>query len=122
MKILFLAAALLLLIGSQATAADRTIKCQIDAADDEGKTVTVYKGMCLFSAEEGGSFSLSNPASKDKSLYGSILVVNVYVVSNGVAEVRGLTKDGINSRWGEAKRSPKTRACWVGTDFKVCAW
>jgi|WetSurMetagenome_2_1015567.scaffolds.fasta_scaffold00578_5 hypothetical protein len=122
MKTFVVVAVLLLLIGSQAMAADRTVKCRIDSANDEGKTVAVYKGKCLFSAEKGGSFSLSNPVSGNKPLYGSILMVNVYVVSNGVAEVRGLTKDGINSRWGEAKRSSKDKACWVGEDFSVCAW
>lgn len=28
----------------------------------------------------------------------------------------------MNSRWGEAKRSSQDKACWVGGDFKVCAW
>jgi hypothetical protein len=122
MKTFVLMTALLLLTGSQAMAADRIVKCQVDSPNDDGKTVVVYKGKCLFSAEKGGSFSLSNPASKNKALYGSISMVNVYVDSNGAAEIRGLTKDGINSRWGQAKRSSKDKACWVGEDFKVCAW
>lgn len=35
--------------------------------------------------------------------------------------VRGLTSEGINSRWGEAKRSKKDKSCWIGEDFKICA-
>ena len=106
----------------QAMAAERIVKCQIDSANDESRSVIVYKGKCLFSAEKSGSFSLSNPISKNKPLYGSMVMVSVYVETNGVADIRGLTKDGINSRWGEAKRSLKDKACWVGEDFKVCAW
>jgi hypothetical protein len=48
-------------------------------------------------------------------------MISVSVVRPGVAEVRGLTKRGINSRWGEARRSKSNRACWVGEDFKICA-
>ena len=49
-------------------------------------------------------------------------MVSVDIIEKGVAEVRGLTKDGINSRWGSAKRDLKDKACWKGDDFKVCAW
>ena len=110
------ALAALLLLGSNAMAADRLVKCQIgsDAKPD-------YQGTCLFQSDTGGSFALSNP-KKDRPLYGKILVVSVYVVEPGVAEVRGLTSAGNNSRWGEAKRSSQDKACWVGEDFKICAW
>jgi hypothetical protein len=121
MKIFIAMAALLLMMASQAMAADKVVKCRIDGANDAGKTVALYKGKCLFSPEKGGSFSLSHPSSKDKPLYGSIIMVSVYI-EKGAAEVRGLTKDGINSRWGEAKRSSKDKACWTGSDFRVCAW
>lgn len=46
---------------------------------------------------------------------------SVDIVETNQAEVRGLTSKGINSRWGEAKRSRKQPSCWVGEDFKVCA-
>jgi hypothetical protein len=121
MKTFIAMAALLLMMASQAVAADRVVKCQIDSANDKGKTVVAYRGKCLFSTEKGGAFSLSHPSSKNKPLYGSILVVSV-AIEGGAAEVRGLTKDGINSRWGIAKRSSKDKACWAGDDFKVCAW
>jgi hypothetical protein len=92
------------------------VECQIDS-----NNTPVYKGKCLFSSEQGGSFSLSNPLN-DKPLYDTINFVNVNVVEAGVADVRALTSDGMNSRWGEAGRSSQDRACWVGADFKVCAW
>jgi hypothetical protein len=122
MKTFIVVTVLLLLLGSQAIAAERIVKCRIGSADDAGKSTVVYQGNCLFSAAKGGSFTLANPVVPNKTLYGSIIMVNVYVESNGVADVRGLTREGINSRWGEAKRSTKDKACWVGEDFQVCAW
>jgi hypothetical protein len=75
----------------------------------------------LFVPDTNGSFALLNP-QKNKSLLSGITDVSVFIIEKGVAEVRGLTTDGINSRWGEAKRSTEDKACWVGEDFKVCAW
>jgi hypothetical protein len=106
----------LLFITAQSLAADKTVKCQIDSGNK-----VAYKGKCVFSPEEKGSFSLSNP-NDNKPLLDEISMVNVYIIEKGIAEVRGLTTDGINSRWGEAKRSEKDKACWIGSDFKVCAW
>ena len=106
--------AVLFVFVQAAQAADKTVKCEITS---EGKKA--FNGKCIFQPEAGGSFSLSN--FKQKPLFGSITVVSVSIIEKGVAEVRGLTTDGINSRWGEAKRSEKDKACWVGEDFKVCA-
>ncbi|CCJ06386.1 hypothetical protein [Methylocystis sp. SC2] len=78
-----------------------------------------YNGACDFSAEDRGSFSIT-PAGK--RAFNGATVVSVFVTSPGVAEVRGLTRDGINSRWGEAKRSKTDPACWVGDDFKICVY
>lgn len=89
--------------------------CRIESA---GKVD--FNGKCRFTPDgASGSFSLSRDGQG--ALYGTILAVTVVVVSPGVAEVRGLTRDGINSRWGEAKRSAQEPACWLGSDFKVCA-
>ncbi|MBN2824221.1 MAG: hypothetical protein JXQ76_02770 [Campylobacterales bacterium] len=79
-----------------------------------------FHGNCDFQSEQGGSFSIAqfNP---NQPLYGPILSVSVYIVQRGIAEVRGLTTDGINSRWGEARRSQDDPACWIGSDFKICA-
>jgi hypothetical protein len=78
-----------------------------------------YQGKCDFSAEDGGSFSIT-PVGKPA--FGGATLISVAIVSPGVAEVRGLTRDGINSRWGEAKRSKTDPACWVGDDFKICVY
>ncbi len=93
----------------------RAVECLVESG---GKVE--FKGKCAFTPEKGGTFSLSN-LDRTKPLYGSILDVSVYVVGRGEAEVRGLTKEGINSRWGEARRSKEDPACWVGSDFKICA-
>jgi hypothetical protein len=106
----------LLLISGSTIAADKIVKCQIDSAGEQA-----YKGKCLFIPDTKGSFALANP-QKNKPLFDGITDVSVFIIEKGVAEVRGLTTDGINSRWGEAKRSTEDKACWVGEDFKVCAW
>jgi hypothetical protein len=43
-------------------------------------------------------------------------------VTRNVNPVRGLTTDGINSRWGTALRSKADPACWKGSDFEICAY
>lgn len=78
-----------------------------------------YQGKCHFSADEGGSFSI---APVGTAAFGGATLITVAIVSPGVAEVRGLTRDGINSRWGEAKRDKTDPACWMGDDFKICVY
>ncbi len=126
---------LLLLARSSAAAADPgtkpeaapaatggTIVCTIRApGEDDPAPRVVFDGPCRFRADgKGGSFSLS-ALDGQAPLYPGILVVSVSVVAPGKAEVRGLTAEGISSRWGEARRSNADPACWTGTDFEVCA-
>ena len=116
-----LAAALLLVCALADTGlsqgAFKLADCQVDS---NGKVA--FKGKCRFMRDgTTGSFSLASESGQG-ALFGSILVVSVSIVERGVAEVRGLTNAGINSRWGEARRSTQDAACWVGSDFKVCAW
>lgn len=106
--------ALTLLFAASALAGGKTAQCEITSGN-----AVEFRGKCLFQPEGDGSFSLSR--ADEKPLYGGIAMVSVYVVESGVAEVRGLTTEGINSRWGEARRSDRDKACWVGEDFKVCA-
>jgi len=113
--LVLLAATAIVSAAVPAAAASKMASCQIAS---EG--AVKFDGRCRFIAERGGSFSLS-PARGGGALYGSILSVSVTIVSPGVAEVRGLTKAGINSRWGPAKRSKRDPACWVGSDFRICA-
>jgi hypothetical protein len=81
----------------------------------------VLDAPCGFLAEgKSGSFALRARGGEGE-LFPGILDVSVTVVSPGVAEVRGLTAAGINSRLGEARRSKKDRACWTGVDFEICA-
>lgn len=94
-------------------ASGRPARCVIDSSGER------YAGGCDFQ-QEGAGFSLS-PLGRS-GFPGGIDPITVYVTSPGTAEVRGLTKDGVNSRWGEAKRSKKDPACWVGADFSICAY
>ena len=112
-RLLLFAAAALLGTGA-ATAKPRTARC--DIATEEGP----YRGPCLFAAERGGSFSLT-PAGRRRFM-GDVTLISVTLVGGGEAEVSGLTTGGINSRWGQARRSPRDRACWVGQDFTICVY
>jgi hypothetical protein len=94
---------------------EKVAYCQIESAG-----LPPFRGKCLFDGSSDGSFHLGNVDSS-KPLFGEIELVNVAIVSPGVAEVRGLTRAGINSRWGEAHRSTGDRACWAGADFRICA-
>ncbi len=86
----------------------------------ESNGVVEFHGYCEFESERGGSFSIAD-YDPNKPLFGTIMSVSLYVVGQGVGDVRGLTRDGINSRWGEAQRSQRDPACWIGSDFKICA-
>lgn len=107
--------AALCLASTAATARDAG--CRIEQA---GRVV--LDRTCDFQPDgRDGSFSLSPRGGAQGSLFGSISTVSVSVIEPGLAEVRGLTRDGINSRWGTARRSQRDGACWEGEDFRVCA-
>jgi hypothetical protein len=116
MKFGLILTAALLLIPAQALASGRIVQCAITSGG-----VVEFKGKCKFLPEAGGSFTLLDAAGKD-TFYGSIGMVSVYVTGKDTAEVSGLVLGGNNSRWGSAKRSNKDRACWEGSDFRICAW
>jgi hypothetical protein len=120
MRAAVVGAVLLAAVGAGAPAAakpggERVVRCAVTGAG-----FAAYRGSCRFRAEAGGSFGL-RPA-RAAAFPGGISDVSVHITTPGEAEVRGLTRDGINSRWGEARRSRRDRACWTGADFEVCAW
>ena len=92
----------------------KSAKCKITTGGE------VLKGPCLFEAGPKGSFSVET--DKIPGLKNRISSISVWMIDKGTAEVRGLTKDGINSRWGQAQRSETDKACWTGSDFEVCAY
>ena len=92
-------------------------RCVIKSGPE--RSTVEYSGDCLFYADRDGTFTIRKSQG---NILPSITVVSVYVLMPGVAEVRGLTVDGINSRWGPAKRSETDLACWTGSDFEVCAY
>ena len=97
-----------------AEAKPRPARCVIDAAG-----APRWSGACQFDAQRGGSFTITPPRGHFQNRVTSI---SVSIVRPGLAEVRGVTHAGIKSRWGEARRSPRDRACWVGSDFSICVY
>lgn len=110
----------LALIGLAALAAAPALARDVGCRIEQGGRVVMDRP-CDFQADgRDGSFSLS---SRDgRPLFGGISVVSLSVIEPGMAEVRGLTLNGINSRWGVARRSQRDGACWQGDDFRICAW
>lgn len=79
----------------------------------------LFRGNCIFKQFGGnGSFSIESPSG----LIVGRESISVYIISPGIAEVRGLTTGGINSMWGQARRSTSDQACWVGREFTICAY
>ena len=89
--------------------------CVIECASSEIQ----FCGNCIFEQFGGnGSFSIKSPSN----LIVGRLSISVSIIESNIAEVRGLTTNGINSRWGQARKSSSDTACWVGIDFKICAY
>lgn len=103
---------MLAIIGVSDPALARPVRCAISGSIH-------FKGKCDFT-RGGANFSLS-PIGR-ASFPGGVNPVTVAIISPGVADVRGLTREGINSRWGEARRSKRDPACWEGADFRICAY
>lgn len=101
-----------LAVCSQASFA-KSATCQID---EKGKTT--FKGKCNFYADSDGSFTITNTNS-NRPLIRNITDITVTINEKDFANVHSTSKSGNEIRWGQAKR---TKACWVGSDFKVCAW
>jgi hypothetical protein len=91
----------------------RAAQCEVWSGDHPR-----WRGPCLFTGERGPSFSIV-PAKGE--FPGRVRMISVAVFAPRLAEVRGLTRDGINSRWGQAARSRNDPACWESHDFGVCA-
>ncbi|HEY5710463.1 MAG TPA: hypothetical protein VIT38_01095 [Allosphingosinicella sp.] len=115
MKKLFLIAGASLALLATPASAVRTARCVIQSAGER-----TWRGPCRFVPDgPGGTFAVFPVRG---TFPGGIGDISVAIIRPGVAEVRGNTSDGINSRWGEARRSRRDPACWVGSDFSVCAY
>ena len=112
-----LATVILAMITSAALAAPagRTARCVLETSDP-----AKYSGPCRFTQGPKGSFVLA-PA-KGKVILDVFTSISVDIVGPDKAEVRGLGTNGVNSRWGEAKRRKKDPACWEGDDFSICVY
>lgn len=102
-------------LAPEALAQGRVVQCLVES----GGRVE-FSGPCRFIPEGGGSFSLAHQAP-NRPLYGSVTTIGVHIMQPGLAEVRGLTTEGMNSRWGQAERSRQDPACWAGAEFRICA-
>ena len=99
------------------TAEARDARCRIY----EGNRLSVDK-ICDFQPEgRNGSFSITGRGGRGEIMPG-ISFITISVIAPGVAEVRGLTRGGINSRWGEFRRSRRDRACWAAAGTRICVY
>ena len=115
MKIALAATALAAALAIAAPASARTARCVVTSAD--GPT---YSGPCGFVPDKGGSFGIE-PLGR-RHFPSDATSITVWIVEPGLAEVRGLTPGGINSRWGEARRSKRDRACWYVSCLRICVY
>ena len=97
---------------TQAKAKNAT--CQVD---EGGKTR--YKGVCKFEPQGGGSFYVSHPNMPKRIGVEGLMVM---IESKDYAVVQATKIGGGGSMWGEAIRSQQQKACWLGENFKICAW
>lgn len=101
---------------STASASAANARCIISQKD----SVSEYAGPCEFWEGQHGSFHVApQPLSRD--MLGT-MGISVYIVHPGEAQVRGLSRDGVNSFWGVAIRSKREPACWVSVDFTLCVY
>ena len=104
----------ILTCSSMALATPKTAICQIDEGGRQ-----LYKGKCQFEAQGGGSFYISHPSFVQKVGVEGLMVL---VERKNQAVVQATRIGGGGSVWGEATRSQSQKACWIGSDFKICAW
>ncbi len=99
------------------TAEARDARCRIY----EGNRLSIDK-ICDFQPEgRNGSFSITGRGGRGEIMPG-ISFITISVIAPGIAEVRGLTRGGINSRWGEFRRSRRDRACWTDARTRICVY
>ena len=110
----FLLLAALAAFALPAAAEARPARCVVQSAG-----APIWRGACDFVPDRGGSFGLQALRGR---FPGGVSDISVAVTAPGVAEVSGLAPGGVNSRWGEARRSRRDKACWVGEDFSVCVY
>ena len=97
-----------------AAAEARTARCVVQSAG-----APIWRGPCDFVPDRDGSFGIQPLHGR---FPGGISDISVGIIAPGVAEVRGLTPAGVNSRWGEARRSRRDKACWAGEGFRICVY
>ncbi len=93
----------------------KAARCVIESAG-----APAYRGPCLVRSKRGGSFVVTR--GRRQSFPNGVGSISLDVVEAGLGEVRGLTREGINSRWGSARRDSRDRACWAGADFRICVY
>jgi len=79
-----------------------------------------YAGSCLFRPEGRGSFTVQRAGNRN--LIADVVSISVMLTDRGQGDVRGATSDGVVSRWGPVRRDRKDKACWKGSDFRICAY
>jgi hypothetical protein len=81
------------------------------------RNAIAYQGPCEFALRAGGSFTLTFPQKAGDISQRRVGQISVQVGRDGIATVTDA-----DSRWGHAIRSKKDQACWIGREFRVCAY
>lgn len=102
------------LLSVAALASAKPAKCLVQSEGD-----TLYSGTCNFTAEKGGSFTLTK--AKGRFIDG-VTSISVTKYAQEDAVVSAITTGGNSSRWGEVYRDTNTPACWFNRSLRVCAW
>lgn len=98
-----------------AFASAKPAKCLVQS---EGETL--LSGTCNFSAEKGGSFTLTK--AKGNRFIDGVTSISVTKYAQEDAVVSAITTGGNSSHWGEVYRDTNTPACWFNRSLRVCAW
>ena len=88
----------------------------------QGAGLPAYSGPCSFFSLRGGGGGFRVLGPPGEPFVEGIRSVTMNITQPDVGEVYGQTRDGVNSRWGTARRSRQDPACWAGADFSVCVY
>ena len=103
-------------VGADEAGSDQLAQCEVSRNGAD-----LLNGLCRFRQFGGnGSFSLY-PRDTKQSIQG-LTSLTLTANSPGIAEVKGLVRNGTSETWGKATQEPLEKACWKGNIFRLCIY